>query len=192
MKAILKSAALCAAIAATALPAAAQTAAPSPQATTPPSPSATAAPATAAPNNNGKHLGQVKKLRSGSLTPAQVRYALTHRPQEIAKLRNMHSVSFDHLRVYRAPAGLLKSVHAGIGAVAYDPFRMTDAVAQTSPLGSFLNIFANINVQDALNNTLNGNNVNLSLTDVLNGNNIAIGQVVGVYVNSAGVITTII
>lgn len=179
MKAILKSAAICAALAATALPAAAQTAAPSPQ-------------ATAAPQNHGKHVGQVKKLRSGSLTPAQVRYALTHRSQEIGKLRNMHSVSFDHLRVYRAPAGLLKNIHAGVAAVAYDPFRMTDAVAQTSGLGSFLNIFANINVQDALNNTLNGNNVNLSLTDVLNGNNIAIGQVVGVYVDSAGVITTII
>jgi hypothetical protein len=64
--------------------------------------------------------------------------------------------------------------------------------AQTSGLGSFLNIFANINVQDALNNTLNSNNVNLSLTDVLNGNNIATGQVVGVFVNSGGVITTIV
>jgi hypothetical protein len=87
---------------------------------------------------------------------------------------------------------LFKQLHASLNSTAYEPIRMTDAIAQTSGFGSFLNIFANINVQDALNDTLNNNKVNLSLTDVLNGNNIAIGQVVGIYVNSGGVITTII
>ena len=170
-----------------AAPGFAQTAAPSPQATAASSPAPAASPA-----NNGKHLGQIKKLRSGTLTEIQVRYALTHTAEETAKLRKMHTVRFENLRVFRAPAGLLKKYHASTATVAYDPVRLSDALAQTSGMGSFLNIFANINVQDALNNALNGNTVNVSLSDVLNGNNIAIGQVVGVYVNSGGVITTII
>lgn len=173
------------------------TPAPSPQATAAasPSPSAappSAAPASAAPANPGKHLGQVKKLRRGSLSATQVRYALTHPAQEAAKLRKMHSVRFENLRVYKAPPGLLHGLHASAATVAYEPVRMTDALAQLSGLGSFLNIIANVNVQDALNNTLNGNTVDLSLTNVLNGNNIAIGQVVGLYIDSGGVITTII
>jgi hypothetical protein len=162
------------------------TPAPSAQPTALPSPQATAA-----HPNNGKHLGQVKKLRAGTLTPAQLRYALTHQSQEAQRLAAMHSVKFENLRVYRAPAGLLHNMHASSQALAYEPFRLDDAVAQ-STLGSFLNIIANVNVQDALNGTLNGNTVDLSLSDVLNGNNIAIGQVVGVYVNSGGIITTII
>jgi hypothetical protein len=156
-----------------------------------PSPQATAA-ASPAPANPGKHLGQVKKIRAGALTTAQLKYALAHPAQEAAQLKKIHTVRFDNLRVYRAPRGLLKQLHASQAALAYEAVRMNDALAQTSGFGSFLSIFANINVQDALNNTLNGNNVTLSLTDVLNGNNIAIGQVVGVYVNSGGVITTII
>jgi hypothetical protein len=179
-----------------ATPAFAQTTpAPSPLATAAASPAPTTAPvATNAPvqTNPGKHLGQVKKLRAGTLTNAQVRYALTHAAQEAAQLRKIHTVKFDNLRVYRAPSGLLKQLHASASIVAYVPMRLSDAVAQTSGFDSFLNIFANINVQDALNNTLNNNNVTLNLTDVLNGNKIAIGQVVGVYVNSGGVITTII
>jgi hypothetical protein len=162
------------------------TPAPSAQPTALPSPQASAA-----HPNNGKHLGQVKRLRTGSLTPAQLRYALTHQSQEGQRLAQMRTVKFENLRVYRAPANVLRKLHASREAVAYRPFRLDDAVAQ-STLGSFLNIIANVNVQDALNNTLNGNTVDLSLSDVLNGNNIAIGQVVGVYVNSGGIITTII
>lgn len=192
----------CAAALITFAPVCAQTTpAPSPQATAAASPSpstapATAAPATAAPSaahaNNGKHLGQVKKLRQGALTAVQVRYALTHQTQEAAKLRKMRGVRFEDLRVYKLPPGLRAGLHASAEAVAYEPFRAADAVAQFSTLGSFLNIIANVNVQDALNNSLNGNNVNVSLSDVLNGNNIAVGQVVGLYIDSGGIITTII
>lgn len=174
---------------ATPAPSAQPTAAPSPQATAVASPQPS--PASAGHPNNGKHLGQVKKLRTGSLTPGQLRYALTHQSQEARQLARMHTVKFENLRIYRAPANILRSLHASSDALAYQPFRIQDAVAQ-SALGSFLNIIANVNVQDALNNALNGNTVNLSLSDVLNGNNIAIGQVVGVYVNSGGIITTII
>lgn len=168
----------------------AQTAAPSPQATmnaTPAaSPSTQASPSQA---GNGKHLGQIKHLRSGSLTPGQVRYALSHVSQEAARLRSMRRVKFENLRVYRAPASLKK--HASISFMAYEPIRLQDALAQTSS-NPLLNIFANINVVDALNNALNGNTVGVTLNDVLNANNIAVGQVVGVYIGSGGIITTII
>lgn len=173
------------------------TPAPSPQTGAMPSPAVTAASSpqpSAEPSlhpNNGKHLGAVKRLRTGSLTSAQLKYALTHQMQEAQRLARMHTVKFENLRIYRAPAGALHALHASAQALAYQPFRLSDAVAQ-STLGSFLNIIANVNVQDALNNTLNNNTVNLALSDVLNGNNIAIGQVVGVYVNSGGIITTII
>ncbi len=169
--------------------AAAQTAAPSPQATMNATPAASASPqAPASQTNNGKHLGRIKHLRSGTLTRGQVRYALSHVSQEAARLRSMKTVEFENLRIYRAPASLTK--HASISFMAYEPVRLQDALAQTS--NPLLNIFANINVVDALNNALNGNTVGVTLNDVLNANNIAVGQVVGVYIGSGGIITTII
>lgn len=155
-----------------------------------PSPQATAA---VSPNaNNGKHLGQVKKLRTGTLTLAQVKYALGHQSAEANRLRAIKQVKFENLRVYRLPDSLRHSMnlHASASAVAYEPFTVSDALAQTS--SPLLNILANINVSDALNNALNGNNVSLSLSDVLNSNNIGIGQVVGVYIGGGGIITTIV
>jgi hypothetical protein len=163
------------------------------QATAYPSPQATVASSpTASPANRGKHLGQVKKLRAGTLTAAQVRYAMAHASQEAAKLRSMKTVKFENLRVYRAPASLRATLHASVSEIAYAPVRLNDALAQTTSSNPLLSIFANINVVDALNNTLNGNTVGVSLNDVLNANNIAIGQVLGVYIGGGGIITTII
>ncbi len=195
--------------AASAAPVWAQTTpAPSPAATMAPVPVATSAPqATAHPGatNNGKHNGQVKKIAAGNLSFAQVTYALTHMPQEISSLRKLHKVKFENLRVQRVPTTLRRLERTSqfqASAVAYQPVTLNDALAQNaspspapkSPglLGSLLNIIANINISDALNNALNGNTVNLSLSNVLNGNKIAIGQVVGVYVGGAGIITTLL
>ena len=167
------------------------------QATALPSPSPQAT-ATAVPSNNGntanpgKHLGQIKKIRSGTLTPGQVRFALAHVNQEASKLRGMKSVKFENLRLYRAPASLRNSQHASAGEVAFEATGLQDALAQTTSTNPLLNIFANINVVDALNNTLNSNNVGVTLNDVLNANNVAIGQVLGVYIGGGGIITTII
>lgn len=168
--------------------------APSAQASPAPSPepSTQSTPQAPAHSNHGKHLGKVKKLQTASLTASQVKFALTHQSTEIARLRNMKQVKFENLRVYRLPDSLRRSMHlhASASAVAYEPFTLSDALAQTS--NPLLNILANINVSDALNNALNGNNVSLSLSDVLNSNNIGIGQVVGVYIGGGGIITTII
>jgi hypothetical protein len=184
------------------------TPAPSPQATMAPVPVATNTPAaTATPHpaatNSGKHLGQIKKIPKGNLSLVQVTYGLTHLPQEISSLRKLHKVKFSNLRVQRVPTTLHKLIHTSqiaVPVVAYEPVTLSDALAQTPAptaapsglLGSLLNIIANINISDALNNALNGNTVDLSLSNVLNGNKIAIGQVVGVYVGGAGIITTLL
>lgn len=180
---------------------------PSPQATMAPVPAATSAPeATAHPAataNPGKHNGQVKKIPAGNLSLSQMTYGLTHMPQEISSLRKLHKVKFANLRVQRVPTTLrrlMRTSQIQYPVVAYEPITLNDALAQTPAptaapsglLGSLLNIIANINISDALNNALNGNTVNLSLSNVLNGNKIAIGQVVGVYVGGAGIITTLL
>jgi hypothetical protein len=194
---------LAAALASGAAPALAQTTPyPSPQATIAPSPAPTTAPTPhAAATNRGKHLGQVKKIAAGNLSLGQMAYALTHMPQEISSLRKIHKVKFSNLRVQRLPSSLHRLIRMSFApqAVAYEPITLDDALAQTPTpapagglLGSLLNIIANINISDALNNALNGNTVNLSLSNVLNGNKIAIGQVVGVYVGGGGIITTIL
>jgi hypothetical protein len=175
---------------------------PSPQATMAPSPAATSAAApTAHPaaTNPGKHLGQIKKIAAGTLSVTQVAYGLTHLPQEISSLRKIHKVKFENLRVQRVPTTLrrlMRTSQLPYQTVVYEPVTLNDALAQTPApsglLGSLVSIFANINISDALNNALNHNTVNLSLSNVLNGNKIAIGQVVGVYVGGAGIITTLL
>jgi hypothetical protein len=177
------------------------TPAPSPQPTQAATPAASASPAStaspaAAPQPTKPPRARMsksyKKLAHGTLTGAQIKYALTHQLESANKLRAMHSIKFENLRVYKLSASDLKYLHADASTVAYQPFRLSDAVAQSGVLGSFLNLIANVNVSNALNGSLNGNTVNASLSDVLNGNNIAIGQVVGVYVNGGGIITTLI
>jgi hypothetical protein len=187
------------------------TSAPSPMMTapTPQQPAAhpTPAPATNdSKSNSGKHLGQVKKLQSGSLSFTDLRYALTHPAQEVGKVRSMKTVSFDKLRVYKLPTSLksmLKVSDANSDLQVLAALGPSIELAQTapgtngnnSPIAILQYALANINVSNALNNVnvLNNSNVNVgvSLADVLNGNKISIGQVAGIFVNSFGIITTI-
>lgn len=170
---------------------------PSPQATIAPSPSVPAASATpmrsTATSPPAKHslFGRLRALLHVSLPSAQVKYAVTHQSQELAKLKAMKKVSYTKLRFYRVPASMLPQIKAWRSQQAYEPsIRLNDALAQTS--NPFLNIFANVVVTNALNNILNNNNVSVSLNDVLNANKIGIGQVVGLFINGGGIITTII
>ena len=165
---------------------------PSPQASIAPAP--TAEPTTmqtATPKSNrGLHLGQLKKLLRGTLSTADLRYAVTHQSIELAKVKAMKRVSFAKIRILHLTPAQLQEVKAWKSHQAFEPFQMNDTLAQTS--NPFLNIFANVVVTNALNNILNNNNVNVSLNDILNYNNIGIGSVVGVFVNSLGIITTIV
>jgi hypothetical protein len=202
--------------------------APAPQPTTPMM-QATAAPATSAPaptsapvtapapnptsppavngggnakGNNGKHLGQIKKIPAGTLSTSDLRYALTHPTVEIGKVRKLKSISFDKLRVYKLSSALktmLKVSDANDDLPFIAMLSPSTEVAQingsNSPIADLQYVLANINVSNALNNVsvLNNSTVNVGVTlaDVLNGNKISIGQVAGIFVNGLGVITTI-
>ena len=161
-----------------------------------------------APGNNGKHLGQVKKIPNGTMSTTDLRYALTHPLQEANKVRQMKTISFSKLRVYKLSTGLksmLKISDANADIPVLAVLGPGTLVAQTgalpgtngnnSPIAYLQYALANINVSNALNNVsvLNNSNVNVgvSLQDVLNGNKISIGQVAGIFVNGLGVITTI-
>jgi hypothetical protein len=181
----------------------APTAAPAPKATMSTNPNAGTA-----PGNNGKHLGQIKKIPNGAMSTTDLRYAITHPLQEANKVRQIKSVSFDKLRVYRLSSGLksmLKIGDANADIPVLAVLGPGTLIAQTSglpgtngsnsPIAYLQYVLANINVSNALNNVnvLNNSNVNVgvSLQDVLNGNKITIGSVAGIFVNSLGIITTI-
>jgi len=189
----------------------------------------TAAPSTAAPSaapssgngnnangnngnnngNNGKHLGQIKKIKAGSLTRSQVLYGLTHQVQAAKQLAKMKTIDFNKLRVYKLPSSLKRMVKlSDADARALTLAMLGDGVqvAQTStslpttngnnsPIQYLRDVLANINVSNALNNlnVLNNSNVNVNvaLSNVLNNNKISIGQVVGLYIGGGGIITTI-
>jgi hypothetical protein len=133
---------------------------------------------------------------------------LTHPLQEANKVRQLKSISFDKLRVYRLSTGLksmLKIGDANADIPVLAVLGPGTLIAQTtgipgtngnnSPIAYLQYVLANINVSNALNNVnvLNNSNVNVgvSLQDVLNGNKISIGQVAGIFVNGLGIITTI-
>ncbi|HWT04580.1 MAG TPA: hypothetical protein VN224_02385, partial [Xanthomonadales bacterium] len=135
-------------------------------------------------NPNAKKLANVKKIPNGSLNVADLRYGLTHPLQEANKVRQLKSVSFDKLRVYRLSTGLksmLKISDANADIPVLAVLGPGTLIAQTSPLPgtngnnspiAYLQyVLANINVSNALNNVnvLNNSNVNVgvSLQDVL-------------------------
>ena len=175
----------------------------------------TNAPTTSAPANRGNGKGksaapgQIKKIKSGTLTRSQVLYALTHQVSAAKQLLKMKTVNFDNLRVYKLPSSLKRMVKlsdADTGAIALALLGSGVQVAQTmpslpstngnnSPIQYLRDVLANINVSNALNNlnVLNNSNVNVNvaLSNVLNNNKISIGQVVGLYIGGGGIITTI-
>jgi hypothetical protein len=167
----------------------------------------------AAPNGNGgpsgHAAGKIKSIKSGTLSFAQVSYALTHPLQEANQLKKMKKIDFDKLRVYKLPSslkGALKVSAADTQAAALAVLGPGVQIAQTtpnlpttngnnSPIQYLRDVLANINVSNALNNlnVLNNSNVNVdvALSNVLNNNKISIGQVVGLYIGGGGIITTI-
>lgn len=121
---------------------------------------------------------------------SEIHFAMTHVRQEADRLKKMHTISFSKLRIVRV-SGLHTSQAESLQFVAQTTLPSSNG--SNSPIQYLQNVLANINVSNALNNTLNNATVNVvvPLTDVLNNDNIAIGQVVGVYVNSAGLVYTI-
>jgi hypothetical protein len=144
---------------------------------------------------------QVKALTNGSLTRAQVVYALTHQAQEAKQVAKLKTVDFNRLRVYRLPTSLKTMFHvsdAESEALVVAMLGEGVQVAQTTPavpgtnggnapMQHLRDVLANIEVSNALEDS----HVNVALPNVLSGNKISIGQVVGVYIGGGGIITTI-
>jgi hypothetical protein len=144
---------------------------------------------------------QVKALKNGSLTRAQVVYGLTHQAQEAKQVAKVKTVDFNRLRVYRLPTSLKTMFHvsdAESEALVVALLGEGVQVAQTTPavpgtngsnppMQHLRDVLANVDVSNALENS----HVNVALPNVLSANKISIGQVVGVYVGSGGIITTI-
>jgi hypothetical protein len=143
---------------------------------------------------------QVKTLKNGSLTRAQVIYALTHQAQEAKQVATLKTVDFTRLRVYRLPTSLKTMFHVsdaeaealvvamlGEGVqVAQTTPAVPGTSGSTAPMQYLRDVLADVNVTNALVNA----NVNVALPNVLSGNKISIGQVVGIYIGG-GIITTI-
>jgi hypothetical protein len=144
---------------------------------------------------------QVKALKNGSLTRAQVVYGLTHQTQEAQQVAKLKTVDFNRLRVYRLPTSLKTMFHvsdAESEALVVAMLGEGVQVAQTTPavpgtkgsnapMQHLRDVLANIEVSNALEDS----HVNVALPNVLSGNKISIGQVVGVYIGAGGIITTI-
>lgn len=184
---------------------------PSPSSEATAAPAATTAPTTSPAPNNGQHKGQIKHLKTATLTTSQYVYALTHQISAAKQIAKMHTLDFNKIRIVRLPSLLKLRYHLGAlefsQVAATQPMQMLDAphvIAQAtslpttngnnSPLQYLHNVLANINVSNALNNLLNNSNVNVgvSLSNVLNNDKIAIGQVVGIYIGGGGIINTVI
>ncbi len=144
---------------------------------------------------------QIKAMKSGSLTRAQVIYGLTHQVREAKQLAKLKTVAFARLRVYRLPPSLKTMFHVsdaesqalvvamlGEGVrVAQTTAALPDTDASSSPIQYLRDVLADITVSNALENS----NRNVALQNVLYDNKIPIGQVVGLYVGGGGIITTI-
>src|SRR5690348_15033053 len=167
--------------------------APSPSATSTASPTPTAQPKHtngSAHSTANRFKGKTKHEHTAKLSMGQIHFAMTHARQEADRLKRMHTISFSKLRIVRV-SGLNTSNAESLQIIAQTTLPSSNG--SNSPIQYLQYVLANINVSNALNDTLNNSNVNVvvPLTDVLNNDNISIGQVVGVYVDSAGLIYTI-
>jgi hypothetical protein len=143
---------------------------------------------------------QVKALKNGSLTRAQVVYGLTHQAQEAKQVAQLKTVDFNRLRVYRLPTSLKTMFHVseaesealvvamlGEGVqVAQTTHTVPGTNGSNAPVQHLRYVLADIDVSNALEDS----HVNVALRNVLSGNKISIAQVVGVYIGG-GIITTI-
>jgi len=143
---------------------------------------------------------QVKALKSGSLTRAQVVYGLTHQLQEAKQVAAFKTVDFNRLRVYRLPTSLKTMFHVsdaesealvvamlGEGVqIAQTTPAVLGTNGSTAPIQYLRDVLANITVTNALKDST----LNVALPNVLSANKISTGAVVGLYIGG-GIITTI-
>jgi hypothetical protein len=154
--------------------------------------------------DNGRHIGQLRKLQFATLSNAQIAYALSHRQQALAQLRSMHKIDASRVRIVRLSAAQKARFHISMlsGAVAYEPFNTLDAhsnVAQifntNNPLLQQLqSILAGMLVTNAINNTLGGSTGGgtATLAQVLLNSGIPLSSLLGVFLDPSGILNAIV
>jgi hypothetical protein len=155
--------------------------------------------------NNGRHLGQLRRLQVTTLSNSQISYALGHEQQGIARLRAMRRIDASKVRIIRLTAAQKVRFHVSMlgGAIAYEPLSALDApthVAQifntNNPLLQQLQqIVAGMLVTNAINNTLGGSNgggATATLAQILLSNGIPLSSLLGVFFDPSGILNAIV
>jgi hypothetical protein len=155
-------------------------------------------------HDNGRHVGQLRKLQFATLPDAEIAYALTHQQQSIARLRSMRRIDASHVWIVRLTATQKARFHVSMlsGAVAYEQFNALDAhsnVAQifntNNPLLQQLqSILAGMVVTNAINNTLGGSTggATSTLAQVLLNSGIPLSSLLGVFFDQSGILNAIV
>jgi hypothetical protein len=156
--------------------------------------------------NNGRHLGQLRKLQVATLGDSQIAYALGHEQQSIARLRSMRSIDASRVRIIRLTPAQKARFHVSMtgGALAYQPFTETDSyspvVAQifntNNPLLQQLQqLIAGMLVTNAINNTLGGSTgggATATLAQILLSNGIPLSSLLGVFFDPSNILNAIV
>jgi hypothetical protein len=155
--------------------------------------------------NNGRHVGQLRRLPVATLGDSQIVYALGHEQQSIARLRSMRNIDASKVRIIRLTPAQKARFHVSMlsGGVAYQPFTMLDSstnVAQifntNNPLLQQLQqLIAGMLVTNAINNTLGGSNgggATATLAQILLSNGIPLSSLLGVFFDPSGILNAIV
>lgn len=155
--------------------------------------------------DNGRHLGQLRKLQAATLSDSQVGYALGHQQASIARLRSMRTIDASRVRIVRLTASQKARFHVSMltGTLAYEPFTATDSsshVAQifntNNPLLQQLqSIIAGMVVTNAINRTLGGSTsggATSTLAQILLSNGIPLSNLLGVFFDPSGILNAIV
>jgi|GEM_PF-4217669 len=155
--------------------------------------------------NNGRHLGQLRKLQAATLSTSQIAYALGHQQASIARLRAMRTIDASRVRIVRLTPSQKARFHISMlsGTLAYEPFTATDSsshVAQifntNNPLLQQLqSIIAGMVVTNAINRTLGGStggSATSTLAQILLSNGIPLSSLLGVFFDPSGILNAIV
>lgn len=147
-------------------------------------------------HDNGRHAGQLRKLRFATLSDAQVSYALNHQSQGIARLRAMRTINASRVRIVRLTAAQKARFHVSFAGsqFAYEP-QLAQIFNTNNPLLQQLQqIVAGIIVTNAINNSLGGSNggATATLAQILLNSGIPVSDLLGVFFDPSGILNAIV
>ena len=155
-------------------------------------------------HDNGRHVGQLRKLQFATLSDGQISYALNHRQQAIAQLRSMRKIDASRIRIVRLTAAQKARFHVSLldGAIAYEQFNMPDAHARVAQIFNTNNpllqqlqsLLAGMLVTNAINNATGGSNggATSTLAQVLLNSGIPLSSLLGVFLDPGGILNAIV